>query len=248
LVYNVSESSHDSIQSDGVKTVTICVPIFNEEETLSLLFARFNNLIEPIGYKFKYLFIDDGSYDSSRIMIKDYVSHNQNSGYIFLSRNFGKESAMMAAVDHVNSDAMVIVDADLQDPPELIPKMIDLWNNGYDDVYARRKSRSGDGWFKRITAQLYYKIVQSCTNISIQQDTGDFRLIDRKCILALREIREYNRNTKALFSWIGFRKIELRYDRDKRSSGKSKWTIPKLVKLAIDGITSFSIAPLRIST
>lgn len=188
MTYSISELSHDSVQPNIVKTVTICVPIFNEEDTLPLLFARFNNLIEPIGYKFNYLFIDDGSYDSSRKIIKDYVGHNPNSGYIFLSRNFGKESAMMTAVDYVDTDAMVIVDADLQDPPELIPKMIDLWSRGYDDVYARRSSRNGDGWFKRITAKYYYKILQSFTNINIQQDTGDFRLIDRNCILKIATI------------------------------------------------------------
>ena len=168
--------------------------------------------------------------------------------YINLSRNFGKEIAMIAGIDHVQGDAMVILDADLQDPPELIPEMIKYWEEGYDDVYARRKSRKGETWFKKHTSSLYYKLLQSSTDIPVQVDTGDFRLINRRCIEAIKQIRENQRYTKAMLSWIGYKKKEIFYDRDPRLAGETKWNYQKLINLAIDGITSFTTAPLRIAT
>jgi glycosyltransferase involved in cell wall biosynthesis len=155
---------------------------------------------------------------------------------------------MIAGLDKVTGDATVIIDADLQDPPELIPKMIALWEQGYDDVFARRKSRAGESWIKKVTSELFYKVLQKSTHIPIQQDTGDFRLLDKRCVEALVQFRESQRYTKGLFSWIGYEKKEIEYDRDPRMAGETKWNYLKLINLAIDGITSFTTAPLRISS
>jgi glycosyltransferase involved in cell wall biosynthesis len=155
---------------------------------------------------------------------------------------------MIAGLDHVTGDATVIIDADLQDPPELIPKMIKFWEDGYDDVYAKRNSREGETWFKKTTSKLYYRLLQKATNIEIQKDTGDFRLLDRRCVEALTQIRESQRYTKGMFSWIGYKKKEITYDRDPRAAGETKWNYPKLINFAIDGLTSFTTAPLRLSS
>ena len=225
------------------------IPAYNEEEVLGFLFDRLDGLANSIkNYKFEFLFVNDGSRDNTLEIIKSQAKKDSRVSYINLSRNFGKEIAMIAGIDHVRGDAMVIIDADLQDPPELIPEMIKHWEEGYDDVYARRSSREGETWLKKKTSEMYYKILQSSTNIPIQIDTGDFRLLDRRCIDALKQFRESQRNTKAMFSWIGYKKKEILYNRDPRLAGTTKWNYRKLSNLAIDGITSFTTAPLRIAT
>ena len=232
-----------------MKIVTILIPAYNEEEVLSSLFDRLDGLANSIkNYKLEFLFVNDGSRDNTLEIIKSQAKKDSRVSYINLSRNFGKEIAMIAGIDHVRGDAMVIIDADLQDPPELIPEMIKHWEEGYDDVYARRSSREGETWLKKKTSEMYYKILQSSTNIPIQIDTGDFRLLDRRCIDALKQFRESQRNTKAMFSWIGYKKKEIFYNRDPRLAGTTKWNYRKLFNLAIDGITSFTTAPLRIAT
>ncbi len=232
-----------------MKIVTILIPAYNEEEVLGSLFDRLDGLATSIkNYKFEFLFVNDGSRDNTLEIIKSQAKKDSRVSYINLSRNFGKEIAMIAGIDHVRGDAMVIIDADLQDPPELIPEMIKHWEEGYDDVYARRSSREGETWLKKKTSEMYYKILQSSTNIPIQIDTGDFRLLDRRCIDALKQFRESQRNTKAMFSWIGYKKKEIFYNRDPRLAGTTKWNYRKLSNLAIDGITSFTTAPLRIAT
>lgn len=232
-----------------MKIVTILIPAYNEEEVIGSLFDRLDGLANSIkNYKFEFLFVNDGSRDNTLEIIKSQAKKDSRVSYINLSRNFGKEIAMIAGIDHVRGDAMVIIDADLQDPPELIPEMIKHWEEGYDDVYARRSSREGETWLKKKTSEMYYKILQSSTNIPIQIDTGDFRLLDRRCIDALKQFRESQRNTKAMFSWIGYKKKEIFYNRDPRLAGTTKWNYRKLSNLAIDGITSFTTAPLRIAT
>ncbi len=232
-----------------MKIVTVLIPAYNEEEVLGFLFDRLVGIATSIkNYKFEFLFVNDGSRDNTLEIIKSQAKKDSRVSYINLSRNFGKEIAMIAGIDHVRGDAMVIIDADLQDPPELIPEMIKHWEEGYDDVYARRSSREGETWLKKKTSEMYYKILQSSTNIPIQIDTGDFRLLDRRCIDALKQFRESQRNTKALFSWIGYKKKEILYNRDPRLAGTTKWNYRKLSNLAIDGITSFTTAPLRIAT
>jgi glycosyltransferase involved in cell wall biosynthesis len=231
------------------KSVTLLIPAYNEEPVLPALYDRLQKLAssQP-SYDFEFLFVNDGSRDGTLPLIKQLAHKDSRVSYVDLSRNFGKEIAMIAGIDHVDSDAMVIIDADLQDPPELIPKMIELWEQGYDDIYARRSKRLGESWLKRTTSSLFYKVLQRSTSIPIQRDTGDFRLLDRRCIDALKQIRERERYTKGFFSWIGFNKKEITYVRDPRAAGETKWNYTKLFNLAIDGIVSFTTAPLRIST
>ena len=232
-----------------MKTISILIPAYNEQAVLPLLFKRLQGLAnsQP-DYNFEFLFINDGSRDDTLRLITQASSVDTRIGYVNLSRNYGKEIAMIAGLDHVRGEATVIIDADLQDPPELIPKMIKYWEEGYDDVYAKRRSRDGETWLKKLTSRLYYQTLQKVTHIPIQEDTGDFRLLDRRVVDALREYRESQRNTKALFSLVGFKKKEILYDRDPRAAGETKWNYIKLVNLAVDGITSFTTAPLRIST
>ncbi|MGH7218320.1 MAG: glycosyltransferase family 2 protein [Candidatus Microsaccharimonas sp.] len=232
-----------------MKLISILIPAYNEAPVLDKLMVRLANLANDTkSYDFEFLFVNDGSKDKTLEMIKGYAEQDPRVSYINLSRNFGKEIGMIAGLDHVQGDATVIIDADLQDPPELIPEMIKLWEEGYDDVYAKRRSREGETWLKQFTSRTYYKTLQSVTRIPIQEDTGDFRLLDRRVVEALKQFRESQRNTKAMFSWVGFHKKEILYDRDPRAAGETKWNYLKLVELAIDGITSFTTAPLRIAT
>ena len=232
-----------------MKHITLIIPVYNEQESIDSLLERLNSLDNSVSdYQFEFLFINDGSSDQTLDVIAKHAANDTRISYINLSRNFGKEIAMLAGIDHTEGDAAVIIDADLQDPPELIKEMIRYWEDGYDDVYARRSSRQGETWLKKKTSQWYYRILQKSTSIPIQVDTGDFRLLDRRCIEALRQFRESQRNTKAIFSWIGYRKKEIFYDRDPRLAGQTKWNYRKLINLAIDGITSFTTAPLRMAT
>lgn len=232
-----------------MKTITILIPTYNEQAVLDRLYERLNKLSKSSHqYNYEFLFINDGSTDQTLPMIQSLAKKDKRVSYVNLSRNFGKESAMLAGFDHTSGDATVIIDADLQDPPELIPKMIKYWEDGYDDVYAKRRSRDGESWFKKKSSSVFYKLLQKSTDVDIQVDTGDFRLLDKRAIDALRQIRETQRYTKGMFSWIGFRKKQITYDRDPRAAGETKWNYPKLVNLAIDGITSFTTAPLRIAT
>ncbi len=231
------------------KKITVLIPAYNEEQVLPMLQKRLHTLGESLpNYELEFLFVNDGSRDGTMQLIRDWAEHDTRVSYIDFARNFGKEIGMIAGFDHIKSDATVIIDADLQDPPELIPKMIELWEQGYDDVYARRRSRTGETWFKKKTSEWYYRVLQKSTRIPIQRDTGDFRLLSQRCITALTQLRESQRNTKALFSWIGFKKKEILYDRDPRAAGETKWNYAKLINLAIDGITSFTTAPLRLSS
>jgi glycosyltransferase involved in cell wall biosynthesis len=231
------------------KKISILVPAYNEQEVIHHLYERLHKLAgETPDYDFEFLFVNDGSRDKTLSIIKKYAMRDRRIAYINFSRNFGKEIAMIAGLDHVTGDATVIIDADLQDPPELIPQMIALWEEGYDDIYAKRKSRAGESWLKKVTSELFYSLLQKSTSIPIQQDTGDFRLLDKRCVEALCQFRESQRYTKGMFSWIGYNKKELLYDRDPRLAGETKWNYLKLVNLAIDGITSFTTAPLRISS
>ena len=232
-----------------MKTISILIPAYNEEAVLSKLFVRLTDFTRTQkDYDFEFLFVNDGSKDKTLEIIKEYAEKDSRVSYVNLSRNFGKEIGMIAGLDHVRGDATVIIDADLQDPPELIPDMIKLWEQGYDDVYAKRRSREGETWAKKFTSRLYYKSLQRVTSIPIQEDTGDFRLLDRRVVEALKLFRESERNTKAMFSWVGFNKKEILYDRDPRAAGETKWNYFKLINLAVDGITSFTTAPLRITT
>ena len=231
---------------DEKKLVTILIPAYNEEAVLPLLYDRLLKLMDGLPqYNFELLFVNDGSKDKTLELIQEMRKHNPRVCYVNLSRNYGKETAMIAGFDYVNGDCMINIDADLQDPPELIPEMLKYWEKGYDDVYAKRKSRKGESFLKKFTSWGYYRVLQSMTNIEIQKDTGDFRLLDRRCVEAIKQMRESQRYTKGLYSWIGYKKKEILYDRDPRAAGKTKWNYRKLANLSIDGITSFTTAPLR---
>lgn len=232
-----------------MKKVSLLIPAYNEEETIPLLYNELNNVIDNIsGYEFEILIINDGSSDNTLNILRNLQQRDSRINYISFSRNFGKEIAMAAGFDYVTGDAAVILDADLQDPPELIKEMIMYWEEGYDDVYAKRRSREGETWFKKFTSATFYKLLQKMTKISIQEDTGDFRLLDRRAIESLKKLREKQRYTKGMFSWIGFNKKEILFDRKPRAAGKTKWNYLKLFNLALEGVTSFTTSPLRIST
>ena len=233
----------------NMKKISIVIPAYNEEESLPYLYDRIIKLIDTIeNYEFEVLFINDGSKDKTLELIKKYRTEDKRFSYVNLSRNFGKETAMIAGLDYASGDAVVFMDADLQDPPEILPELIKYWEEGYDDVYAKRRTREGETFFKKLTSKLYYKVLQKLTNIEIQKDTGDFRLLDRRCVNAIKKLRESQRCSKSIFSWIGYKKKEVLFDRSARIAGKTKWNYKKLVDLAIDGITSFTTSPLRIST
>ncbi len=232
-----------------MKKISIIIPAYNEEESLPYLYERLIKLIDSISnYEFEVLFINDGSKDKTLDIIKEYRKKDNRFSYVNLSRNFGKEIAMIAGLDYAVGDAVVFMDADLQDTPEILPELIKYWEEGYDDVYAKRRTRDGETFLKKFTSKMYYKVLQKVTNIEIQKDTGDFRLLDRRCVNALKKLRESQRCSKSMFSWIGYKKKEVLFDREPRVAGKTKWNYKKLVDLAIDGITSFTTSPLRIST
>ena len=215
---------------------------------MPIMFGRLDNLVKNNPhYEFEFLFINDGSRDKTLDILQKVSDKNPRVSYINFSRNFGKEVAVAAGIDYADGDAVVIIDADGQEPPELIPEMIKWWEKGYDDVYAKRKGRRAD-WLTKLTSWGYYRTMQMLTTIPIQVDTGDFRLFSRRAILALRKLPETDRQNKALFSWIGFKKKEIEFEQQSRVAGYTKWNFWKRLNLAIDGITSFTIAPLRLAT
>ena len=231
------------------KMISIIIPMYNEEESLPFLYDRLNKLADKIeNYNVEFLFVNDGSKDKSLQIVKEFKKKDDRVCYLNLSRNFGKEVAMGAAFDYVRGDAVAIIDADLQDPPELILDMIKYYEDGYDDVHAKRRSRDGESWIKKYTSKKFYRVLQLVSRVPIQTDTGDFRLLSRRAIEALKSFPEKQRYTKGMFSLIGFKKKEIEFDRDPRVAGETKWNYLKLIDLAIEGITSFTVAPLRIAT
>lgn len=231
------------------KLVTILVPCYNEERMLPTFYQEIRKMIDTeMDYRWELLFVNDGSKDNTLDVIVRLQKSDERVAFVDLSRNFGKEAAMLAGFDYTKGDAAIIMDADLQDPPSLIPDMLKYWEEGYDDVYAKRKSRGKESWVRKRLSLAYYALLQKMTRIDILPNVGDFRLLDRKCIESLKKMRESERYTKGLFCWIGYKKKELLFDRGDRAAGKSAWTFTKLLELAMEGITSFTTAPLRIST
>lgn len=236
------------------KLITVIIPAYNEEESLPNIIKRLEKLGQTVKkYDFEFLFVNDGSKDKTLTVLQDYAAKDNRISYINLSRNFGKEIGVAAGLDYAQGDAVVIMDADGQEPPELIPQMIEWWEKGYDDVYARRNQKKDSG-IRKFTSHAYYRTLQKMTRVPIQIDTGDFRLFSKKCIEALRKFRESSRQNKALFSYIGFKKKEIRYDQMERTAGQTKWKFGllspgnSLINLAIDGFTSFTTLPLRFIT
>jgi len=226
--------------------ITIVVPVMNEEESIPYFLSEFSARTQNVEADFDFLFIDDGSTDKTIQVLNDARSIDPRVQFIKLSRNFGKEAAMTAGLDHVKAEAAIIMDVDLQDPPEVITEMVRLWKAGYDTVYGMRVSRLEDTKAKRMTARLFYQLFNASSHVSIPADVGDFRLINRRVIDALKLLPERNRFMKGLFAWPGFSSVGVPYERPSRAKGTTKFNFWKLWNFALDGITSFSTWPLRI--
>ncbi len=231
------------------KLITILIPCYNEQESLPALFGRLNAVMDSMpDYRWEVLTVNDGSTDSTLAMLMQMHRRDSRWHYVDLSRNFGKETAMLAGMDYAKGNCVVIMDSDLQHPPEEIPRMISLWEKGYDDVYGVRRQRGREPWIRKKLSLMYYRILQKTTRIPVLQNTGDFRLLDRVCIDALTAMRECQRYTKGLYCQIGFKKASFEFDQQDREAGQTKWNMRSLAGLAVDGVTSYTTAPLRIAT
>lgn len=229
-------------------SIDIIVPVYNEQEVLVMFYDRISKVMDGCQVDWQVIFVDDGSSDQTLTSLENLHKADFRIGYVSLSRNFGKEYALTAGLDHTNADAVVVIDVDLQDPPELIPEMIDNWQKGYEVVYATRKQRHGESVVKRTTANLFYRIINAMSKIDIPKDTGDYRLMSKKAYQAVNKLRERNRFMKGLFAWVGFKQKCLYFEREPRAAGVTKWNYSKLWRFALDGITAFSYVPLRFAT
>lgn len=232
------------------KTISIVVPVYNEEEVLLNFYKKINEVLGRLNdFLFEILFVNDGSRDSSLVIIEKMCDLDPRCGLINLSRNFGKEIAMTAGLDLAKGDAVIIIDADLQDPPELITDFIREWIHGYDIVYAKRIERNGESWVKKLTASAFYWVMDKASGtVKIPRDTGDYRLMSRRSVDALLQLREQHRFMKGLFAWVGFPSKAIEYKRDSRAAGKTKFNYWKLWNFALEGITSFTVAPMKLAT
>ena len=230
--------------------ITIIVPCYNEEEVIDLFYPAVREHVTRIAdCEFDYVFVNDGSRDGTLDKLRALAAAHAEISYLSLSRNFGKESAMMAGIDYAEGDAVIIMDADLQHPPSSIATMIKYWREGFDDVCAKRVDRAGETWLKRTCANIFYAVMKKfSTSYEMQRDVGDFRLLDRRCIEALKLLRENQRFTKGLFTWLGFRKKEIPFEVQPRAAGTTTWNYLALFNLAMKGMTSFTTAPLRLMT
>ena len=231
-----------------MKTVTLLIPCYNEEESIPYMRDALVKLMnDNTRYQWEVLFINDGSRDRTLSLLEHLHQQDKRFCYVSLSRNFGKEAALLAGFDHARGDAVIIMDADLQHPPQVIPQMLTAWEEGYDDVYGKRLSRGRESWLRRKLSMSYYSVLQRMAHVDILPNVGDFRLLDRRCIEVLKQLRETERYTKGLYCWIGFNKKEVPFETQDRVAGKSTWSYRQLIGLAIDGIMSFTTAPLRVS-
>ncbi len=227
--------------------ISVIVPMYYEEEVAKECYTRLKDVLEKIeNYNYEIIFVNDGSKDKTLEILKKIAKENKNVKIISFSRNFGHQCAVTAGLRYVTGDAIVIIDADLQDPPELIPEMIKLWEEGNEVIYGKRKSREGESRFKLLTASMFYKTLNALSDVEIPKDTGDFRLVDRKVVEVINSLPEHNKFLRGLFSWVGFKQKAYEYERKERYAGKTKYPLKKMLKLAQDGIFSFSIKPLKI--
>ena len=220
--------------------LSIVVPVYNERTVLPQFTERLTTVLDGLDLETEILFVDDGSDDATVQWLESQARDDERIALLRLSRNFGKEAAMSAGLDHARGDAVVIIDADLQDPPELIPRFVDEWRQGFDVVYGLRESRAGEGPIKRFSAAVFYRVMDRLSDVSVPRDVGDFRLLSRRAVDALGGLREQHRYMKGLFAWIGYPQKAIPYARDARMAGASKWSFWKLWNLALEGITSFS--------
>lgn len=231
--------------------ISLIVPCYNEQDVIGLCFTRIVSSIVPLvrDFRFEIFFVNDGSTDKTLAILHELRSEFITVHVINLSRNFGKESAMTAGIDYAKGDAVIILDADLQDPPELIKDMIELWQTeNADVVYGQRVSRSGETWLKKSTAHAFYRVINFISRVNIPRNTGDFRLMSRRAVNALATLREHHRFMKGLFAWIGYKQVPLQYNRAPRAAGRTKWDYLKLWNLSLEGITGFSMTPLRMAS
>ncbi len=238
----------DGQQLMNTPDLSIVVPAYNEEHVLPSFVERIRDVLEKIGVSWEIVFANDGSRDSTAALLLQFHLTDPRIGFVSLSRNFGKEIALTAGLDHARGSAVVVIDADLQDPPELISEMMARFNEGFDVVYARRAKRVGETALKRVTASAFYRVINVLADRPIPRDVGDFRLLSRRALDALLQLREQHRFMKGLFSWVGFRQTEIVYTRAPRAAGSTKWNYWRLWNFSIEGITSFSIRPLQIAS
>ena len=230
------------------KKISILVPCFNEEKSLPILYEALSKMSsENPSYDWEFLFINDGSRDNTLDVLEQMYSNDKRCCYLDLSRNYGKEAAMLAGFDYVTGDAIVIMDADLQHPPYVIPQMITKWEEGFDDVYAQRITRGKESWLRRRLSLMYYKLLTRSSRIDVLPNVGDFRLLDRQCIDALKSLREQGRYTKGMYCYIGFRKTAVDFETQDRVAGESSMSYRNLIRLAIEGIMAYTTAPLRLA-
>lgn len=227
--------------------ISIIIPIFNEEETIAELYKRIENVLKSLKFDFEIIFINDGSKDSSLKLLENLRQKDNRIKILSFSRNFGHQIAISAGIDYANGGAAIIMDGDLQDPPELIPKMLEKHQESYEIVYAKRKTRQ-DAFFKKFTASMFYRLINMLSDTKIPQEVGDFRLMDRKALNGLKQLKEKSRFIRGLTSWIGFKHTVIEFERDKRFAGQTNYPLNKMIKLAIDSITGFSYKPLKIAT
>jgi len=225
---------------------SIVAPIFNEEGNIPLLYERLRTVMDGLGEPWELVCVNDGSRDHSAEMLDELAERDSRVKTIHFARNFGHQIAVTAGIDFAHGDAVVLIDADLQDPPELIAEMVERWRAGYQVVYATRERREGETWFKIFTARMFYRIIHAITDVHIPVDTGDFRLMDRRVVDVLKTMREHSRFIRGMTSWVGFRQIGVSYVRDQRHSGETKYPLRKMIRFALDAITGFSFWPLQI--
>lgn len=226
---------------------SVVVPLYNEQLVIEETYSQLKNIMGSTCENYELIFVNDGSTDKTRIKAEEICSNDKNIKLINFSRNFGHQCAITAGMEYASGNAIIVIDADLQDPPEVILKMIEKWKEGYDVVYGKRAKRQGETFFKKFTAKSFYRVLDSMTNINIPVDTGDFRLIDRKVCDTLNSLPERNRYVRGLVSWVGYKQTYVEFIRHERLAGDSKYPLRKMMKLAFDGITSFSYKPLLIS-
>jgi dolichol-phosphate mannosyltransferase len=227
---------------------SVVVPMYNEEEVLHETYRRLTEVMKNSGVSYEIVFVNDGSRDKTYSMLNEICDKDKRVKLLDFSRNFGHQIAITAGMDHSIGQCVVVIDGDLQDPPELIPEMIKKWKEGYDVVYGKRISRKGESFFKKLTATVFYRFLKSMTDVNIPVDTGDFRLIDRRVCEALKHVNEKNRYVRGLVSWLGFKQTAVEFEREERFAGETKYPLKKMLKLAFDGITSFSYKPLKLAT
>ncbi len=229
-------------------TITIVAPVYNEAETLPVLYPRIKNVLDQSGETWELVLVDDGSTDNSAEMIREYSRKDARVRPVIFARNFGHQLAVTAGLDYSRGQAVIIIDADLQDPPEVILEMLDKWKQGNEVVYGVRTDREGETWFKLLTAKIFYRLIYRITDVDIPLDTGDFRLMDRKVVDVIKQMRERHRFLRGMSAWVGFRQAGVEYRRARRFAGETKYPFRKMLKFASDAITGFSYLPLQIAT